>query len=237
MVTRVSNPVRRPISSATTLLIPPRRWFPKASTPPSCTVIVPSSGREPSATTTIEKLVPPRCRCSMRAHTASMSNGCSGTSTMSAPPAIPEYTAIQPAWRPITSTTITRSWLSAVVCRRSIASVAICTAVWKPNVKSVAERSLSIVLGTPTARTPCSPSRDATPSVSSPPIATSASTCSRPRVASTRSTPSSTAKGLVRDVPRIVPPRCTSPRVRSIVRGTVSPSSTPRQPWRNPTIS
>ena len=27
-----------------------------------------------------------------------------------------------PAWRPITSTTITRSWLSAVVCSRSIAS-------------------------------------------------------------------------------------------------------------------
>ena len=66
---------------------------------------------------------------------------------MSAPPASPEYVAIQPAWRPITSTTITRSWLSAVVCSRSIASVAICTAVWNPNVKSVAERSLSIVFG------------------------------------------------------------------------------------------
>ncbi len=73
---------------------------------------------------------------------------------MSAPPARPEYVAIQPACRPITSTTITRSWLSAVVCKRSIASVAICTAVWKPNVKSVAERSLSIVFGTPTTRIP-----------------------------------------------------------------------------------
>ena len=62
---------------------------------------------------------------------------------------MPLYTAIQPAWRPITSTTITRLWDSAVVCRRSIASVAICTAVWKPNVKSVPARSLSIVFGTP----------------------------------------------------------------------------------------
>ena len=83
----------------------------------------------------------------MRPHTSSMSNGTSGTSTTSAPPAMPEWMAIQPAWRPITSTTITRSWLSAVVCSRSMASVAICTAVWKPNVKSVAARSLSIVFG------------------------------------------------------------------------------------------
>ena len=45
---------------------------------------------------------------------------------------------------------ITRLCDSAVVCRRSIASVAICTAVWKPNVKSVPARSLSIVFGTPT---------------------------------------------------------------------------------------
>jgi len=44
---------------------------------------------------------------------------------MSAPPAMPEWSAIHPACRPITSTTITRSWDSAVVCRRSIASVAI----------------------------------------------------------------------------------------------------------------
>ena len=61
-----------------------------------------------------------------------------------------EWQAIQPAWRPITSTTITRLCDSAVVCRRSIASVAICTAVSKPNVKSVPARSLSIVFGTPT---------------------------------------------------------------------------------------
>src|SRR5690242_20893197 len=38
-------------------------------------------------------------------------------------------TAIQPVWRPITSTTITRLCDSAVVCSRSIASVQIATAV------------------------------------------------------------------------------------------------------------
>ena len=96
-------------------------------------------------------------------HTSSMSNGRSGMRITSAPPAIPEYTASQPAWRPITSTMITRLCDSAVVCRRSIASVAIWTAVWKPNVKSVAARSLSIVFGTPTTPIPssCEPSRDA----------------------------------------------------------------------------
>ena len=71
----------------------------------------------------------------------------------------PDSSAIQPAWRPITSTTITRSCDSAVVWRRSIASVAICTAVQKPNVKSVPERSLSIVLGTPTTCRPSSACR------------------------------------------------------------------------------
>ena len=57
-----------------------------------------------------------------------------GSRITSAPPAMPLCTAIQPAWRPITSTTITRLCDSAVVCRRSIASVAIATAVSKPNV-------------------------------------------------------------------------------------------------------
>ena len=71
-----------------------------------------------------------------------------------APPASPDSRAIQPAWRPMTSTTITRSCDSAVVWSRSIASVAIWTAVQNPNVKSVPERSLSIVLGTPTTVQP-----------------------------------------------------------------------------------
>ena len=58
----------------------------------------------------------------------------SGITIPSAPPAIPAKTAIQPVLRPITSTTITRSCDCAVVCRRSIAEVTICTAVSKPNV-------------------------------------------------------------------------------------------------------
>ena len=49
-----------------------------------------------------------------------------------APPAMPAESAIQPALRPITSTSITRLWLSAVLWRRSIASVATWTAVWNP---------------------------------------------------------------------------------------------------------
>src|SRR2546430_5127585 len=75
----------------------------------------------------------------------------------------------------MTSTTITRLWDSAVVCRRSMASLATCTAVLNPKVKSVRPRSLSIVLGTPTTSTPSPLSRCATPRVSSPPTATIAS--------------------------------------------------------------
>ena len=63
-----------------------------------------------------------------------------------------------------------------MVCSRSIASVAMLTAVSKPKVKSVPDRSLSIVFGTPTTLTPSSASLVATPRVSSPPIATRAST-------------------------------------------------------------
>ena len=148
----------------------------------------------------------------------------------SAPPAIPEYAAIQPAWRPMTSTMITRLCDSAVVCRRSIASVAICTAVWKPNVKSVPARSLSIVFGTPTTGIPSSTSLRATPSVSSPPIGIRAL---RPRAridSRTWSTPPSTLNGFVREEPRIVPPRCRMPRVVSLVSSTASFLSTPAQP-------
>jgi hypothetical protein len=50
-----------------------------------------------------------------------------------------------PAYRPITSTTITRRCDSAVKCRRSMHSVANFTALSKPNVVIVHSRSLSIV--------------------------------------------------------------------------------------------
>ena len=83
-----------------------------------------------------------------------MVKGISGMRITSAPPPRPEWSAIQPASRPITSSTITRSWLAAVVWSRSRASVATVRAVSKPKVWSQPHRSLSIVLGTPTARTP-----------------------------------------------------------------------------------
>ena len=63
-----------------------------------------------------------------------MLNGFSGMRMTLAPPARPACSAIQPACRPITSTMSARWWLSAVVCSRSMASIAMLTAVSKPNV-------------------------------------------------------------------------------------------------------
>ena len=151
---------------------------------------------------------------------------------MLAPPAMPECRAIQPAWRPITSTTSTRWWDSAVVCSRSMASVAMLTAVSKPKVKSVPERSLSMVFGTPTTLTPRPESLVATPSVSSPPIATSASTPSLARLSLIFSTPLSILNGLVREEPRMVPPRGRMPRHCWTPSSMVTPSRGPLQPSR-----
>ena len=118
----------------------------------------------------------------------------------------------------MTSTIITRLWDSAVVCRRSMASVAICTAVSKPKVMSVPPRSLSIVFGTPMIGRPCSPwSRAAAPRVSSPPMAISPSRFSVVRFSRIRSGPRSSFSGLVRELRRMVPPRGRIPRVDSIV--------------------
>ncbi len=90
--------------------------------------------------------------------------------------------------------------------------------------------------------TPCSPRRAATPSVSSPPIAISASTPRPARLSLIRSMPLRPPlpvlfSGFVRDVPRIVPPRGRMPRTACTSRGIVSPSSGPRHPSRNPTNS
>ncbi len=74
----------------------------------------------------------------------------------------------------MTSSTITRSWLSAVVCSLSIASSAVLTAVSNPNVATVPDTSLSIVFGTPTMRTPISNNLCAIASEPSPPIAMNA---------------------------------------------------------------
>ena len=88
---------------------------------------------------------------------------------------MPAYVAIQPCVRPISSTSMIRLCASAVVVSRSSASVAICTAVWNPNVTSVAAMSLSIVFGTATTLRPSSPRRCAVRSDSSPPTTTTAS--------------------------------------------------------------
>ncbi len=132
----------------------------------------------------------------------------------------------------MTSHTMTRWWDSAVVPSRSIASVAVWTAVWNPKVTSVPDRSLSMVLGTPTAGTPIEERRLATPRVSSPPITTRASMRSAARLARTRSGPSSWAKGLVREVPRIVPPIPSRPAEATGSSTRDRPSSTPRHPSR-----
>ncbi len=68
-----------------------------------------------------------------------------------------------------------RSCDSAVLCSRSIASVATVTAVSNPNVACVHDRSLSMVLGTPTMGIPFCKKRLAIRKAPSPPIAISAS--------------------------------------------------------------
>ncbi len=109
---------------------------------------------------------------------------------MVAPPARPARTAMCPVSRPITSTTITRSWASAVVWSRSIAALQMCTAVSNPKVISVDAMSLSIVLGTPMQFTPSACRSLAAPSDPSPPMTTNPSRRCRATAARTSSTPS-----------------------------------------------
>ena len=97
---------------------------------------------------------------------------------------------------------------------------------------------MSIVFGTPTTGKSCSSwSRAATPSVSSPPIATSASKAFSSNVRSTASTPPSSLYGFVRDVPMIVPPRGRIPETSRGPSGSSLPSTSPRQPSRTPMTS
>ena len=99
----------------------------------------------------------PRAKRSSTIFTRSSTwKGRSGRQMPCAPPAMPDSSAIQPACRPMTSTTMTRWCDSAVVLRRSMASVATPTAVSKPKVRSVEEMSLSMVFGTPTTGIPAS---------------------------------------------------------------------------------
>ena len=120
-----------------------------------------------------------------------------------------------PASLPITSRIITRLWLAAVKCKRSIASVAILTAVSKPIERSVIPTSLSIVLGIPTKLIPpcCANFRRIAKLPSPPmPIRASKSSCLYPSIISEErlaNVPSDIGKAkgsplLV--VPKIVPP-------------------------------
>ena len=95
--------------------------------------VVSWSGTKPSATTTSGAR--PRSYADCTHSTIwSMLVACSGIRIACAPAAMPECRAIQPTWRPMTSATMQRLCDSPVVRRRSMASVAIWTAVSKPNV-------------------------------------------------------------------------------------------------------
>ena len=95
-VARASKPVRCSISRSSRWPIPPRRAWPNSSAAPSTVSIVPSLGTAPSATTTIEKKRPREWRRRISRTTSSMSKGRSGIRITSAPPARPEWSAIQP---------------------------------------------------------------------------------------------------------------------------------------------
>ena len=73
------------------------------------------------------------------------------------------------------STTMIRWWLWAVECSRSIASVAISSAVVNPIVASVHARSLSMVLGSVMTFRPAFETRSAFLAVPPPPMQTRAS--------------------------------------------------------------
>ena len=114
--------------------MPPRRTWPNSSSTSETVVSLLRDILAPSATTTMEKRRPRLCRLRMWRTTSVRSMGRSGTRITSAPPAIPEWSAMCPAWRPITSQTMTRLWASAVEWSRSMASVAMVTAVSNPKV-------------------------------------------------------------------------------------------------------
>ena len=135
-------------------------------------------------------------------------------------------------------------------------SVATPTAVSKPNVASVISRSLSIVFGTPTTRSPASDSLRPMVSEPSPPMVIRASTPAArnsPTSSSVRSTvaqlPSGCWTGYAVGSPRLVlpstvPPRWAMPRTNSRVSVIVPPLSgycsgniSPLKPSRMPITS
>ena len=95
-----------------------------------------------------------------------------------------------------------------------------------------------MAFGTATHGIACSSdSCAATLRVSSPPMVISASISCLASVSLTLRMPSGTLCGSTREEPSIVPPRGRMPRTAGMSRGTVSPSTTPRQPSRKPVNS
>src|SRR5674476_431380 len=139
--------------------------------------------------------------------------------------------------------TMIRWWLWAVLWSRSIASVAISSAVANPKVASVRATSLSMVLGSVTTFRPARTRRSAFFWVPPPPRQTSAS---RPAfryvstitgVMSVTRPSTSILCGLSRLVPRIVPPTVRMPDRAPLSRRTRRSSASPRNPSRKPTTS
>ena len=118
-----------------------------------------------------------------------------------------------------------------------MASVAICTAVWKPKVTSVPSMSLSIVLGTPTTATPSLVELVADAEGAVAADDDEARRCrGRRGLAQARSTPSSTVRGCVREVPEDrCRPRAACPACARTSSGDVPARCTPRQPSWKPT--
>ena len=162
---------------------------------------------------------------------------------MSAPPAMPEPSASHPALWPMISAMITRWCECAVECRRSIASVAMPSAVEKPKLVSVCAMSLSMVLGRWMTLRPACISRLAFLAVPPPPMHTSASSLFFSKFSMMVGTMSRTSPstiilcGLSRDVPSTVPPMVRMPD-RAVASSTCHRSSArPRMPSRNPISS
>ena len=238
IVTRVSKPVRRSISSATTLLMPPRRTWPNSSTPRrSAARACPRRGTAPSATTTIEKFgAVPVAVLDARAHLVDVERhlghehdvGAAGDARVHGDPARVAAHHLHDH-HPV------------VALGRGVQPVDGVGGDLHRGVEPEGEvggrrgrcRSSS---ARPPRRRPARRRAGPRPRACPRRRWRSARRCARARACrSTRATPSSVLYGLVRDVPRMVPPRWMSPRVVAMVSSIVSPSITPRQPWRNPT--
>ena len=132
---------------------------------------------------------------------------------------------------------MTLSWDIPVVLTLSMHSTATLTAESNPKVKSVLDRSLSMVLGTPTTLIPIFESLSATPRVSFPPMATRQSSSNFLMVWTTFSAPPSTLNGLVLEVRMNVPPTATRSSTMSYVSLVAFGSMSPFHPRWMPMTS